>query len=37
MYAPLLATGKPQIDHSKSHILKFDKFVASLEAKAARK
>ena len=34
---PLLEAGELQIDYSMSHILTSDEYVASLEAKAARK
>jgi hypothetical protein len=34
---PLPEGGEPQIDYSRSHILTSDEYVASLEAKAARK
>jgi hypothetical protein len=37
VYTLLPATGESKIDYSKSHILISDEFVASLEAKAARK
>jgi hypothetical protein len=37
VHAPLPGSSEPQIDYSRSHILTSDEFVASLEAKAARK
>jgi hypothetical protein len=37
VHAPLPRSSEPQIDYSRSHILTSDEFVASLEAKAARK
>jgi hypothetical protein len=37
VHAPLSPTSEPQNDYNKSHILTLDEFVASLEAKAARK
>jgi hypothetical protein len=37
VHAPLPTIGEPRIDYSRSHILTYDEFVASLEAKATRK
>jgi hypothetical protein len=37
VHVPLPAGGKSQIDYSRSYILTSDEYVASLEAKAARK
>jgi hypothetical protein len=37
VHTPLPASGEPQIDYSRSHILTSNEFVAFLEAKAARK
>ena len=37
VHAPLPRSSESQIDYSKNHILTFDEFVASLEAKTARK
>jgi hypothetical protein len=34
---PLHVGGEPQIDYSRSYILTFDEYVASLEAKVAKK